>query len=708
MDYPAKTNFLIVSMNKKAAIFLRNSLNDVFEGIINISAFSFFDDEKEQLYQYLDENPKLVMATGVMSYKYLLKYYPEEKTLMASRDVSAPEYFDKLFLIPKNKKVLVVNETKNGSLETIAAIKKLGIQHLSYVPYWQDCDVDINGIDTAISPGMLLYCPPTILNKIDIGMRNLSITTFIKILEVYGLQTSYIDKYIERQKKVLIDTYQKLSIEYVRSNKLSNSLQTIINELDEAIIAINAEHKITELNSAAEALLGVSQKSMLDKDVHSLFESVPEMSLAGKITNASTLVTINNNQVYLTYIPLNNIETNIGIFKLREVIDIQKSEEQIRKLIYQKSKGHFAKYSFDDIVAECQTMLDLINDTKIFARTDSTILITGESGTGKELFAQSIHNGSDRSKKPFIAVNFAALPENLIESELFGYDEGAFTGAKKTGKKGLFELAHTGTIFLDEIGSASMWVQTRLLRVLEERELMRLGDTKIIPIDIRVIAATNKDLKKLVDEGKFRADLYYRINVFQIHIPPLRDRKESIPYLIELFLKKYNVGKSFSEEAVKYLVNYFWAGNVRELRNMIEYSSMIAKTNIINVQDLPYDIKSHQSAISMESADSSKKIYIHLKTLFNINQVDAVLEMIGDNKRHVRKLGRTKMLSILREYNPLISDRKLRTIFTHLENFGLITVGKTKQGTTLSEQGEAVLKIIRANARLPMADSAEW
>ncbi|MHC1761295.1 MAG: sigma-54 interaction domain-containing protein [Negativicutes bacterium] len=691
----SKAKFLIVSMNKKAALFLRTTLNNVFEGAIEISAYSFIDDNPALLRRQLEKLPALIMATGVTSYKTLLNYYPKEKCLMASRDVSAPEYFDKLFLIPKGMKVLIVNETKNGSLETVEAIKKLGIHHLTCVPYWQNCNVDISGIDTAVSPGMLQYCPPGIPNKIDIGMRNLSINTFIKILQVYGLKTDYIDKYIERQKKVLIDTYEKLSTEFVRSNKLRNSLQTIINELDEAIISINVDYRITSMNSAAEVLLGVSQKNSINKEIYSLFENVPEMHRAGKISSINTIVTINNNQVYLTYVPLNNDETNIGVFKLQEVNDIKRNEEKIRKLIYQKNKGHIAKYSFEDIVAECQSMTDLINNTKFFAKNNSTILIAGESGTGKEMFAQSIHNYSVRAKNPFIAVNFAALPENLIESELFGYDEGAFTGAKKSGKKGLFELAHTGTIFLDEIGSASLWVQTRLLRVLEEREIMRLGDTKIIPVDIRIIAATNKDLKKLVEEGKFRADLYYRINVFQIHIPPLRERKDSLPQLIRILLQKHNSDKTFSEAAMKQLVNYNWAGNVRELRNMIEYSSQISKNQVIEARDLPYDIKSFNSCLANIPIQPDNKTYYLLKSFFDIEHIICILDIIKNNKNRIRKVGRNNILLILKEDNIHISDRTLRTILRHLESYELISVGKTKQGTVLSEKGEEFLSTMR-------------
>ncbi len=201
---------------------------------------------------------------------------------------------------------------------------------------------------------------------------------------------------------------------------------------------------------------------------------------------------------------------------------------------------------------------------KKISKSDYTVLITGESGTGKELMAQSIHNESLRSKQPFIAINCAAMPENLLESELFGYEEGAFTGALKGGKKGLFEQAHNGTIFLDEIGDMPIYLQTKLLRVLQENQVMRVGGESVIDIDVRVVAATNKNLLEMIRQEKFRADLYYRINVLPINIPSLRERKEDISMMLNYFMKKK---RHISDEAKEILNKYSWPGNIRELKN---------------------------------------------------------------------------------------------------------------------------------------------
>ena len=210
---------------------------------------------------------------------------------------------------------------------------------------------------------------------------------------------------------------------------------------------------------------------------------------------------------------------------------------------------------------------------KEYAVTDSTVLIIGESGTGKELMAQGIHNASNRKEGPFVAVNCAALPESLIESELFGYAEGAFTGANKGGKQGFFELAHGGTIFLDEIGEIPDFIQTRLLRVLQEREVMRVGGDRVIPVDIRVVAATNRKLWDLVKEGKFRSDLYFRLNVLHMELPPLRHRMEDIPILVDFFLQKMGSRlcfEDFSDKLKNFFLTYSWPGNIRQLENIIE------------------------------------------------------------------------------------------------------------------------------------------
>jgi propionate catabolism operon transcriptional regulator len=240
-----------------------------------------------------------------------------------------------------------------------------------------------------------------------------------------------------------------------------------------------------------------------------------------------------------------------------------------------RSRGHVAKYTFDDILGKSAKIKSAIEKARRFGSVDATVLIYGETGVGKEFFAHAIHNVSPRKDGPFIAVNCAAVPENLLESELFGYAEGAFTGAKKGGKRGFFEMANQGTIFLDEISEMSDKLQTRLLRVLQEYEIMRLGDDRLISVDVRVIAATNSDLRGLVENRLFRADLFYRINVLTLVVPTLRERREDIPVLVDHFLgvcnQKFQKNiKGIEPKGIDHFYAHDWPGNTRELQNIME------------------------------------------------------------------------------------------------------------------------------------------
>lgn len=282
--------------------------------------------------------------------------------------------------------------------------------------------------------------------------------------------------------------------------------------------------------------------------------------------------------------PFNLTELSIIIKRALNISKIQIENVLLKKQLKRK-------YAFEGLIGDSPKMQVVYDMIEKIADTDSTILITGESGTGKELIARTIHYNSSRSNKPFVPLNCAAIPRDLLESELFGHEKGAFTGAIHT-RTGRFELAHTGTLFLDEIGELEPSLQVKLLRVLQQREFERVGGLKTIKVDVRIIAATNKNLEKSVKEGNFREDLYYRLNVIPIHLPPLRERIEDIPLLAEHFINHFCIKRnrphiSFTQEAMQCLFRYDWKGNVRELENLIERLSILASSNIIDVLDLP-------------------------------------------------------------------------------------------------------------------------
>ena len=341
-------------------------------------------------------------------------------------------------------------------------------------------------------------------------------------------------------------------------------LAAIIDNIDEAVIAVTPEDKVSFFNRHARRICSISPASKPD------FASTLSVFDSGE---KERITTINGNSVIARSIPLEfNNSVRGKVVTLQEVSNIQASESKIRSSFYQK--GLYARYQFKDLIGDSPIMQQLVARARTYAGHDSNLLIYGETGTGKEVFAQSIHNHSRRNKGPFVSVNIASLPPSLLESELFGYVDGAFTGARKGGKPGLFELAHHGTLFLDEIGELAPEIQNRFLRVLQEREIMRIGDDKIIPIDVRIISATNRDLFQQTLSGTFRQDLYYRIHVVGLRIPPLRARVEDIPQIFEHYLRRFagQAGRKaeLTTAARELLKAYAWPGNIRQLRNVAE------------------------------------------------------------------------------------------------------------------------------------------
>lgn len=281
-----------------------------------------------------------------------------------------------------------------------------------------------------------------------------------------------------------------------------------------------------------------------------------------------------------------------------------------KKLLAASSRQAGARYSFSNIIGKSESLLKCVQRALQVSDTSSTVLIYGETGTGKELFVQSIHNAGRHSSGPFIALNCGAIPPSLVESQLFGYEPGAFTGAQRQGQQGLFEQAGGGTLFLDEISEMSLELQSRLLRVLQERELVRIGGKKVIPLNVRVMSSTNRDLWQMVASGRFRQDLYYRLNVVELHVPPLRERTEDIPLLVRHFIDQFraNFGsfvRDISDEALYCLVSYPWPGNVRELRNCIERIMNLTTHEIIDIEDIPAVIRKGEDHKELDPASVS-------------------------------------------------------------------------------------------------------
>ncbi len=356
-----------------------------------------------------------------------------------------------------------------------------------------------------------------------------------------------------------------------QEQRRSGLFGTLLGHINEGIIAVDNQGSVIVCNPAAERITGVTEAIGSPADRHFTQFGLGEILHTGEGTTGSIL-RCNDTDIVCNKVPVfvdGIVVAAIAAFQ--EVGRLQNMEANIRQHIY--DLGHAATATFETMQVGSDKLRLAVSKAKEFARTDSSILLLGETGTGKELFAQSIHNYSARKRGPFVAINCAALPGQLLESELFGYVGGAFTGANPKGKPGMFELAHGGTLLLDEIGEMDIQVQGKLLRVLEERKIMRLGSDRVLPVDVRLITATNRNLRELIRKNAFRPDLYYRLNVLRLRIPPLRDRIQDIPMLAAYFLRVANkTGRTpaLTKGAEKALQSHKWPGNIRELRNIIE------------------------------------------------------------------------------------------------------------------------------------------
>ncbi|MDI9570893.1 MAG: sigma 54-interacting transcriptional regulator [Pseudomonadota bacterium] len=417
-------------------------------------------------------------------------------------------------------------------------------------------------------------------------------------------------------------------------------IDTILDSIADGVFTVDHDWRITSFNRAAEAITGVSREDAVGQFCREVLKAdVCDRQCVLRYTKETGREVVNRT-VHIINAHGRRLPVSISTAILKDEMgqaigavetfrDISREEDLRKKLE--------AKYTFQDIISRSHKMREIFDLLPDVAASAATVLLQGESGTGKELFARAIHNLSPRGRRPFVAVNCAALPDTLLEAELFGYKAGAFTDAKKD-KPGRFKLADRGTLFLDEIGDISPALQVRLLRVLQEKTYEPLGGVESVRHDARIIAATNRDLQELVKEGRFREDLYYRINVLKLSLPPLRERMEDIPLLIDHFIRIFNALQDKSlqgvdDKALTRLMAYSYPGNVRELENIIERAFILCKSGIIQCKDLPEFLRSGQED---ETAPSDHTTFREVEAAFLIN---ALKRNKGNRAQTARELG---------------------------------------------------------------------
>ncbi|WP_203361805.1 sigma-54-dependent Fis family transcriptional regulator [Bacillus sp. REN10] len=452
-----------------------------------------------------------------------------------------------------------------------------------------------------------------------------------------------------------ITEVMNLAAEVTNLKEVQTMLEAIIYSSDDAISVVDEQGRGLLINPAYTRLTGLSKEEVIGKPATtdiSEGESVHLQVLKTKqpVRGVKMNVGSKKREVVVNVAPIivdGQLKGSVGVIHdLTEIQSLTKQLNRARQII----RTLEAKYTFEDIVGKSEEMKIAIEQAKVGASTPATVLLRGESGTGKELFAHAIHNASDRRYNKFIRVNCAALSESLLESELFGYEEGAFSGARRGGKIGLFEEANNGSIFLDEIGELSANTQAKLLRVLQEQEVVRVGGTKSIPINVRIISATNVHLEKAMVDGRFREDLYYRLNRMPIHIPPLRNRKADIPLLCERLIIKLNQDygrnvKGLTSAALKKLMNYHWPGNVRELENILgramifsTYTETMIDADTLHVIEGQPDEMLHQRK-EMDQKEDGETLQ-ELMDHYEQNVIRAALEQNNGNKTATaKKLG---------------------------------------------------------------------
>ncbi len=662
------------NFNQEVIKYLKDKLEEIFKGYIAVENYYLSElapDTKIDADAYISTND-----TMLYSLKNRITNYTN--IVIMHRSIKK-QGLHEILQIPKDTNVLLVNDTYATAVETLCSLYELGINHINLLPFDpNDSDNPIyKEYKFCITPDEVPLVPKHIQNIVNMGYREISFDTLIQLMNRLNLNFELTNRNLVRHIRSLAVPDIYFYKNYLNNFVKDHVFNSVINDSPTALIVTDEKYLVLFSNSKAKALFDIKGDSsmlplsnMIEKQIFSIIQ---EETMPGNG------IVLNGIQYFVEKMPIMLLDEIMGYaVTFQNEKDLRDIEINAKELF--ERKGLYAKYNFSDIVHVSRTMKECINTAKTVALTDHTVLITGESGTGKELIAQSIHNYSQRKKMPFVAINCAALPESLLESELFGYESGSFTGAKKNGKLGLFEQANGGTILLDEIGDISPNLQSRLLRVLQERQIMRIGGDRMINIDTRIIAATNRDLMSEVEKGSFRKDLYYRLNVISISIDPLRNRKEDILPLMSYFLgSKYNQLNDYNK---RLLCEYKWPGNVREIENAaIHYKTLsVLPKYIIDASAAPQeDVNKPKSSINCASIEME------------------ILKIIMENSQLYHGIGRMQLNTQLKSMQLYIGDASLRNVLQGLQEQSLITIGKGRMGTKITESGIRKIADYEAN-----------
>ncbi len=668
-----KYNLSIITRFSWSCDFLQKQLTYLFGDIFKITCHSVNTKPVKPIF-----NADLILLHEPSALVEMQKYIKSDCPLILMRRTITAEAVEKLKQIPDGVSTVVVNATDYMAHETMTNIYQLGIKNVELIPWAPDSNRPFPEVDYILTHRIYDFLPETGKPTVILGSRVINADVIMDVLSYFNVDFDIIDAVFGRYISI-VPSYVKGVHSLLENNRfLSAQWNLLYDKINQSVAVISSDNHITSYNSHFSRLI---EPLTIDKKIikiNELVQSKPHLSfleIDGEIENE--IVEVNDNKLIMSVDYLDAENISLGrIIRLEPYSQIVSTHQNVHKKIV--GDGHVAKYGFEDIIGESRIIKDVKSLGRKFATSDMPVLIYGESGTGKELMSSAIHNESHRSKAPFIAVNCAGIPDTLLESEFFGYEGSAFTGAKKSGAIGLFEKAHGGTLFLDEISELPFALQGKLLRAIQEKEIRKVGSTQTITVDVRIIAASNKNLEEMIENGAFRNDLYFRLNVFSLTLPPLRERAGDIKLLCKQYMDQRNrVG---SIQFYKFIESYDWPGNIRELQNVIEYMSVVCEEEF-EVKCLPRYIK--DKSILRKLFDSESEYANDL----------LVLKAIDECKKLGNGTGRRNLTVYISTHYYSISEAEVRKNLRSLADQGLIIVSKGRTGCSLTSDGMERLQL---------------
>ncbi|MEY8386514.1 sigma 54-interacting transcriptional regulator [Oscillospiraceae bacterium 38-13] len=671
-----KKKISVIALDPRAGESYRSDIEKLFAEAADISVYSMLDGSAAGVLERADLFVASTDAYG--SPEELMRHIPIDSQTMAVEVSFRWSELRKLKELPAGSRVLFVNMTQTMAREAIAQLEQFGITHIHWIPFYPGAP-EVPDAHIAVTPDELRYVPPGIETVIDLGQRVCTSGMMIEIALRLGLEHLLEGPAFQRYAQEVATSNYSFDRMFARSIRLESQFHILMESLEDGVVGINEKGEIFACNHHAEEMTLVSASLVHGRRCEEVFPYIPFVQcLQDRRTLPAKAVKVSGVNLSVEVVPVIRQNTCIGAFALLQRFnDVEARQSELRNQLFHK--GHYARYSFADVIGQSEAIRKTRETLGRMARSESPVLLIGETGTGKELFAHAVHQASRRAAGPFVAINVAAFPENLLESELFGYEEGAFTGAKKGGRPGLFELAHRGTLFLDEVEGMSPTLQIKLLRALQEREVMRVGGNRIIHVDVRIVAATNEALEQKVREGSFRRDLYYRLSTLPALIPPLTERGDDIFLLTEHFRRELGGSFRLTEPVKDFFRRHAWPGNIRELRNVVEYFIYTEHPDI-GMEDLPPTLFLSGEPAPRPAVPVPEEREVSYGFRFVLSRLYAASEA-------GTAVGRETLLKQAREAHVPLSQREVRDILADMAAQGLARVSRGRGGSQLTPKG---------------------